>query len=265
MTLPDTDVSDRGHGPPVVFSHGTLLDRTMFDPQCVALTDRYRAIAYTSRAGTSRYAIPHSLDDLVDDCLAVADAAGVGRFVLAGMSVGGFMAVELALRHPERLAGLVLIATMADAYTDEERATFGALLEPIDHEEPISSEVVNAFRPVIFSQRAIEERPALVEEWTDKWRRRPSRSLYGEYRSWIDKPDRLADLAGLGVPTLIIHGVDDGGIPVARADAMHERMVGSTLVRVPGSGHLVTQEHPDRVNEAVRAFLDSLEPWDGDR
>ena len=92
----------------------------MFAPQTAALAERYRTIAYTSRAGTSRYGTERCLDDLVDDCLAVVDEAGVDRFVLVGMSVGGFMAVELALRHPGRIAGLVLMATQADAYTAEE-------------------------------------------------------------------------------------------------------------------------------------------------
>ena len=83
--LPDRDVADVGTGPAVVFSHGTLLDRTMFAPQTAALAGRYRTIAYTSRAGTSRYGTDRCLDDLVDDCLAVVDEAGVDRFVLLGM------------------------------------------------------------------------------------------------------------------------------------------------------------------------------------
>jgi pimeloyl-ACP methyl ester carboxylesterase len=163
VTLPDTDVADVGRGPAVLFSHGTLLDRTMFAPQTAALADRYRTVAYTSRAGTSRYGTERSLDDLVDDCLAVADGAGIDRFVLVGMSVGGFMAVELALRYPERVAGLVLMSTQAAAYTAEERETFGGLLEPLDSDGPSPEHVVEAFVPVIFGKEAPDE---LVERWT---------------------------------------------------------------------------------------------------
>jgi pimeloyl-ACP methyl ester carboxylesterase len=109
------DVADQGHGPPVLFSHGTLLDRTMFAEQTAALADHYRTVAYTSRAGTSEYGTEYDLDSLVADCLEVAARAKVDRFVLVGMSVGGFMAIELALKYPERLAGLILMDTMADA------------------------------------------------------------------------------------------------------------------------------------------------------
>ncbi|GAA5165371.1 MULTISPECIES: alpha/beta fold hydrolase [Amycolatopsis] len=255
----DSDVLDRGHGPAVVFSHGTLLDRTMFDPQIAALGDAYRTIAYTSRAGTSRYGTERSLDDLVADCLDVVD--GIDRFVLVGMSVGGFMAIELALKHPERLAGLVLVSTMADAYTPEERARFGALLEPMNTEEPISAEFAEAFVPVIFGPRTISENPGHVERWVRKWRARPSRSVWGEYRSWIDREDRLGRLAEITLPTLIVHGEEDGGIPIARAEAMHARLPRSTFVRVPGSGHLVTEEAPEAVNRALRSFVDGIAPW----
>jgi pimeloyl-ACP methyl ester carboxylesterase len=262
-TQPDSDLADIGSGPPVVFSHGTLLDRTMFAPQTAALADRYRTIAYTSRAGTSRYGTERNLDDLVDDCLAVADGAGLDRFVLLGMSVGGFMAVELALRHPERIAGLVLMATQAAAYTVEEHETFGALLEPLDTDGTIPEPVVEAFRPVIFGKRALAERPELVDRWTTRWRARPARSLHGEYRSWIDKPDRLADLARITVPTLVVHGEGDNGIAIDHARAMHRRLPDSTFVPVAESGHLVTEEQPEAVTAALAGWLDTLTPWGG--
>ena len=130
------------------------------------------------------------------------------------MSVGGFMADELALRHPERIAELVLMATQADAYTSEERHTFGGLLEPLDTEGPIPEHVIEAFRPVIFGKRPSPSSPTWSTGGPREWRRRPARSLHGEYRSWIDKPDRLADLAQIAVPVLVVHGEGDNGITV---------------------------------------------------
>jgi pimeloyl-ACP methyl ester carboxylesterase len=260
--LPERDVAEVGTGPAVVFSHGTLLDRTMFDAQIAALGERFRTIAYTSRAGTSRYGTERSLDDLVDDCLSVVDEAEIDRFVLVGMSVGGFMAVELALRYPERIAGLVLMATQADAYTAEEHQTYGGLLRPLDTDGPIPEAVVDAFRPVIFGKRALIEQPELVERWTAAWRRRPARSLYGEFRSWIDKPERLADLARITVPVLVMHGEGDNGITVDHAYAMHERLPHSTLAVIADAGHLITEERPGAVTAALAAFLDALTPWE---
>lgn len=262
-SLPDADVADTGHGAPVLFSHGTLLDRTMFLPQTRVLSGEYRTVAWTSRAGTTRHGTERSLDDLVDDTIAVADRAGIGRFVLAGMSVGGFMAVELALRYPERVAGLVLMATQAADYTDRERREFGDLLGPLDADGPIPESVIDAFRPVIFGERALTERPELVERWTAVWRARPARSLYGEYRSWIDKPDRTADLARITVPVLVLHGEDDRGIDIGQARAMHARLPHSTWAPIAGSGHLLTEEQPEAVTAALSDWLRTVRPGEG--
>ena len=87
---PDTVATDRGDGPPLVLSHGTLMDRTMFDPQ-LSLADEYRVVAYDARARTDRYVGPYDLYDLADDCAALLDAKGVDSCVLGGMSMGGFV------------------------------------------------------------------------------------------------------------------------------------------------------------------------------
>ena len=102
-------LSEKGSGPAVVFSHGTLMDATQFDSQLDHLAERgYRALACNSRVLTGEPA-PHTLDDLVEDCRALLDDLGIGKCVLAGLSVGGFMALEFALAHPERLNGLILM------------------------------------------------------------------------------------------------------------------------------------------------------------
>lgn len=249
--LPTEDIYDHGQGPAVVFSHGTLLDRTMFAPQVEALSDRYRTIAYTSRAGTLRFGTERSIED----------GARIDRVVLVGMSVGGFMAIDFALRYPDRVAGLVLMSTQADAYTDSEHTQFGSLLKPLDCEGSIPESVVDAFKPVIFGERALGSAPGLVTRWCDKWRQRPARSLYGEYRSWIDKPDRLSDLRQITVPTLIIHGEDDNGISVDRARAMHDRLPNSELAIIADAGHLVTEEQPDAVTDVLATWLTQQPSW----
>ena len=74
---PETVATDRGDGPPVVLCHGTLMDRTMFDPQLDALADDYRVVAYDTRARTDRYDESYDLYDLADDCVALMDAKGI--------------------------------------------------------------------------------------------------------------------------------------------------------------------------------------------
>lgn len=260
--LPDSDVADVGTGPAVVFSHGTLLDRTMFSSQTDALSGQYRTIAFTSRAGTSRFGTERSIGDLVQDCDDLVQERRLGRFVLVGMSVGGFMAIEYAQRYPEKIAGLILMATQADAYTPAERETFGALLDSLDTDGTIPEPVVQAFVPVIFSNRAIRERPELVARWRDEWTRRPARSLYGEYRSWIDKADEQPNLSRITAPVLVLHGENDQGITVDHAYAMHHGLPNSEIQVIPDAGHLVTEEQPTAVTGALAEWLDRKPVWE---
>src|SRR6266540_2923551 len=101
----DRTVIDCGEGICVVFTHGTLMDYTMFQPQVDALKDSYRVIAYNHRARTHRWSEPYDLRDLATDCREVLDDRTVDKCVLAGMSMGGFMAFEFARMYPGRLAG----------------------------------------------------------------------------------------------------------------------------------------------------------------
>ncbi|MDY7081970.1 MAG: alpha/beta hydrolase, partial [Halobacteria archaeon] len=88
------DVGDASSDTTIVFSHGTLMNRTMFRPQLDALKNECRVVAYDSRSRTERWEGPYSLDDLANDCLALVDALDIDSFVLAGMSMGGYMALR---------------------------------------------------------------------------------------------------------------------------------------------------------------------------
>ncbi len=85
MPVPPYD--EAGRGPAMVFSHGTMMDRSMFRPQLDALSCSFRVIAFDHRARTARWRGPYSLDDLASDCLALLDALGIERCVLLSEAV----------------------------------------------------------------------------------------------------------------------------------------------------------------------------------
>jgi 3-oxoadipate enol-lactonase len=105
-----------GKGPAVVFSHGLLMDQSMFAPQVAALASRYRCISWDER-GHRRTATdtlaPFTYYDSANDLVGLLDHLGVKRAVLAGMSQGGYLSLRCALKHPERVRALVLIDTQA--------------------------------------------------------------------------------------------------------------------------------------------------------
>jgi pimeloyl-ACP methyl ester carboxylesterase len=254
--LPPYD--ERGSGPAVVFSHGTLMDRTMFAPQVEALADAYRVVCFDSRARAGSAERSHDLRDLVADCVRLLDGLGIERCVLAGMSVGGFMALELALAHPERLDGLILIDAMAQAYTPEEQAAYGEEFGKLDADGPVPREWAEWAAPYCFGETTARENPQLIEEWIDRWCRLPARSVYREGFSWLHKDDLSGRVATITVPTLALHGVEDVPIPLERGRAMVAAMPNARLVEVPGAGHTSNLENPPIVNRAIRDFLDQI-------
>jgi pimeloyl-ACP methyl ester carboxylesterase len=103
-----------GDGPVVVFSHGLLMNHTMFAPQVQALRDAYRVVTWDERGhGEAEHDGTWTYWDSADDVIAILDHLGVQTAVLAGMSQGGYLSLRAALRYPERVRALVLLDTQA--------------------------------------------------------------------------------------------------------------------------------------------------------
>jgi pimeloyl-ACP methyl ester carboxylesterase len=252
---------DRGSGPAVIFQHGTFMDHTMFAPQVAAVAGAgSRAVSYDSRALVDPSSL-HTLSDLAGDCLALADSLAIDRFVLCGMSVGAFMAIELALMRPDRLRGLILIDGKAAAYSREEREALVPRFEPLDVDGPVPEAFARWVAPLCFGRTTASNNPALVEHWVERWTTViPARAVHRQYRSWIDRVDRRPRLTEITVPTLLIHGEEDVPTPLAHSLGMHSAIPGSRLVVIPGAGHTSNLEQPGIANEAMLDFLRRLPP-----
>jgi len=253
----DTVATERGSGPPLVLAHGTLMDRTMFDPQLEALSDTARVIAYDLRARTDRWQGPYDLYDLADDCAALLDAHGIDSCVLGGMSMGGFMALRFADRYPERVDGLVLIDTTAGPHDDAEIQRYREMIETTRDTGDVPDQLAGVIKHILFGDTTIEERPALVDTWVDRWRTYPGDAVYHEVESWLDRPDFTDELAEIDVPALVVHGEEDVALEPERSDSLLEHLDARREL-IPEAGHSSNLEHPDPVNDAIRAFLASV-------
>ena len=252
MPVPPYD--EAGRGPAIVFSHGTMMDRSMFRPQLDALSRSFRVIAFDHRARTARWRGPYSLDDLASDCLALLDALGIERCVLGGMSMGGFMALRLALRHPERLNAMILIDSMASAPLSPNEGFFQSL----KHSGPLSEAVAQRNADILFGVTTRSQRPELVEAWKTRWRDLTGPSVYWETASWLQREDLSSRLGEISVPTLVIHGEEDIIIPIAAGEEMADGVQNGSFVRVANAGHTANLEDPDAVNAAISDFVESL-------
>ena len=247
---------ERGSGPAVVFSHGTLMDATMFAPQLGNVAGRgYWTIACNSRVLTGEPA-PHTLGDLVEDCRALLDDFGIAKCVLGGMSVGGFMALEFALAYPERLQGLILISATSLAYTAEEREQYHREFDKLDVDGTVPRAFAEWVAPYCFGATTLAHNRELVDHWIERWATTvPARAVLHQGRSWIDKEDITARLATIQVPALVIHGEEDVPIPIERAQPMVDALPDATFARIPRAGHSVNLEAHQAVNQVIARFL----------
>ena len=246
---------DEGSGDPIVFAHGTLMDRTMFTPQIEALSGDYRTIAYNLRARTDNCHESYDLDDLVEDCKALLEAKDIDSTVLAGMSMGGFMALRFALEYPDALDGIVLVDSMAQPHSQDDQDQYEEMIENArdagDIPEPMADIVAN----LLFGSTSIEERTELVEHWKDRWLTYPGEAVYNETKSWLHRPGVEDRLDEIDVPVLIVHGEEDISIEPEMAEPMVDQLPDARMELIPEAGHSSNTENPEPVNDAIREFL----------
>jgi pimeloyl-ACP methyl ester carboxylesterase len=200
-----------------------------------------------------------SLRILVDDLSAVADHLGWDRFVLLGHSMGGMIAQILALTAPARLAGLILMDT-SHGPPDGIDPDQVALGQQIVREGGMAAliEAQKAVGPGPLDSpahlRLLQERPG-YQEFCDRKAFATSPAMWVSIAGeMLRQPDRLADLAGLALPVLVIVGEEDAGF-LAQCRAMAAAIPGARLAVIAGAGHSPQFESPTSWWEAVSEFL----------
>ncbi len=219
------------------------------------LKRNHRIVGLNHRVLSGRNS-PHTLDDLVEDCRAVMDTLAIRTSVLGGMSLGGFMAIPFALKYPERLDGLVLIATTSTDYPKSEQDGFMAKFMELDIDGMVPRIWADWVAPYVWGETTMKKNKTLVDHWTRVWTSSiPARSVWHQGLAWIRKPDDTARLSRIKVPTLVIHGEEDHPIPIERAARMAKAIPNCKFVRVAGAGHTCNLENPAPVNRALAEFL----------
>jgi pimeloyl-ACP methyl ester carboxylesterase len=246
--------TDEGEGSPLVFIHGFPLSRATWSRQIDGFQPTHRVIAPDLRGLGQSEAQPgtNTMERYADDVHALLRQLETGPVVLAGHSMGGYVALAFARRHPELLRGLVLVATKAGADTpqaaDGRRATAEKVeLEGVDG-------VVDAMAPKML---AAGNRDAAMAEQVRAFME-PSKpeGVIGALLGMAERPDSTPSLGRIRVPTLVVTGAADTVIPPAESEALAKGIPGAELVIIPDAGHLVAFEKPEEFNQALRGWLD---------
>jgi 3-oxoadipate enol-lactonase len=238
-----------GTGPPVLFSHGFLMDHTMFGPQVDALAGEFRCITWDERGfGATSATAPFTYWDSADDALALLTHLGIERATLAGMSQGGFLSLRAALRAPDRVKALVLIDTQAGTEKAEALPGFEAMNAEWNANGP--GAVQDGIAGLILGP-AVDPEP-----WYRKWADAPRDALDLPFRCLVGREDITDRLGEITCPAIIFHGDLDEAITMDRAEVLHRGLSGcESLVVVEGAAHAANLSHPEQVDGPLREFL----------
>jgi len=246
---------DRGDRLPLLFIHGFPLDHGLWDPQVAAFAPQRRVVAPDLAGfGTSEAAAHDTLDGYADDLAALLDHLGIARAVVAGLSMGGYIAFALWRRHAARVGALVLACTKATADTEAGRA--GRYQTAMAVEKDGMGVLAAAMLPNLLARAAPPDVRAQVEAMMQ---RQSPAGAAAALRAMAARPDSTPTLATIDVPTLIVAGAEDAIIPTAEAEAMASGVRGARLSLIAGAGHLANLEEPGAFNVALRSFLEGLD------
>jgi 3-oxoadipate enol-lactonase len=201
--------------------------------------------------------VPYTIADLADDAAGLLAALGVPSAHVVGWSMGGAVAQELALRHPERVRGLVLIAT----YTSSDprgavRQRSWALLR----ERLSLQEYADATWPWVYTVHDYRT-PGLIEGAFQRMLETPAPQPNEAYRRQVEavlSHHTEGRLGGIGVPTLLIFGEEDLLTPLRFARVLAAEVPNARLVTIPRAGHALLWTHGELVTMLLRGWLEEV-------
>jgi pimeloyl-ACP methyl ester carboxylesterase len=243
----------------VLLLTGLAAKRQGWRRQMAAFGQRYRTIAIDHRdVGDSDLTpAPYLVADQADDAAAVLHALGVPKAAVVGISMGGFIALELTLRHPDLVEKLVLTSTSAGGKTHvpaSPRIQMLLVMPRFGRREP-GKTAMRTYN-LIMAPGYCAAHPDDWNEIAEVARHRPqSRQAYRRQLSACLKHNAAPRLGQINVPTLVVHGDVDPLIPAANGRYLAEHIPGARLVMYQHTGHIPIVERAEDYNREVLAFL----------
>jgi pimeloyl-ACP methyl ester carboxylesterase len=252
---------DTRSDPVVVLLHGFPLSRKMWVDQLAFLRPTHRVIAPDLRGHGDSPAPEgiYSMDQMADDVVGLLDGLGVTEpIVLGGLSMGGYVALSLVVRYPQRVRGLILLDTRAAADTPEAARTREETARTVLREGSAGS-IIETMVPRLFGKTTLERHPEKIEPMLAVMERTSAQGVAGALRGMAIRPDRRSDLPKIPQPTLVLVGADDVISPPAEAREIAAALPEAKLEVIPAAGHLAPYENPAAANAAIRRFLERFD------
>jgi pimeloyl-ACP methyl ester carboxylesterase len=240
--------------PPLLLLHGFPLDARMWRFVVECFRDERAVIAPNA---SDLLGLPHgspSMERMADGALSALEAVAPGtRAIVAGLSIGGYVALEFAHRHPERVAALVLSDTRATADTPDGRAARDAMIREVRERG-----VIRGTRPTrvkLLAPDAADDVSAAVDAIIAD---QDEDTVIACIAAMRDRRDNTATLESLAVPVLVVRGAEDAIIPADVAEGMARAARHGQLATIERAGHVPPLEAPAAFNAALVKFLRDL-------
>lgn len=238
----------------IVLLHPFPMDASFWGPMWRALDANAEAITpeFPGFGGAPAAADP-SIDGFADETVEAIRAEGHGAVIVVGVSMGGYVAQSLAVRHPDVVAGLVLANTRADADDADARRGRDSAIDAIRVDG--LDAYLEGLVPRLVSPDADAEVWQRVEAIAS---RQDPEAVCSALEALRDRPDRTGDLARITVPTSVVVGADDAITPRSAADALAAGIADAEQRVIERCGHLSAIERPDAFAGVVRDLLDRV-------
>jgi 3-oxoadipate enol-lactonase len=253
----------QGTGEPLLLITGFTISSAVFEPVLPLYAQRFDCITYDNRGSGRSGAppMPTSMPELAADAARLLDALEIESAHVLGLSMGGMIAQELALRFPECVRGLVLGGTTPGG----PRAVRPGLAELRALAAATAGGLREPGRPWLagwlFSDRFRAEQPERVRERLRHLDRHRAPAHGAAAHLWASVyHDTVARLGNVQAPTLVLHGAQDAMAPLANARLLAARIPGAELRVVPDAGHAFLLERPKETFDLLTGWLDPREP-----
>jgi pimeloyl-ACP methyl ester carboxylesterase len=239
----------------LVLVHAFPLSAEIWESQLAAAPAGWRVVAPDVAGFGRSFPVPHTatFDDDAHDLLALLNHLGEKQAVVAGVSMGGYIAFALLRAAPERVRGLVLADTRAEADTDPARRARQEMLETLERGGVAA--VVDAMLPKLLGHTTHASRPAVVARARAIGLRQSPDGIRAAIHRLMGRPDSTPQLSAIRCPVLVVAGTEDAIIGPEVVRGLQQRIPGARLSLIDEAGHLPNLERPDAFNAALAGFL----------
>ena len=247
-------VIDQGKGPAVLLIHAFPLNRTMWEPQFASLIPHFRVIAPDIRGfGESQPPSPWTMEEIADDLNDLLNRLSIESCAVAGVSMGGYIALPFWSKYPQRIRQLVLANTRARADNEKEKAARNEMIAAIQQNG--AAILPDRMLPRLLKPNSPEAVVTVVRKMIENVN--PLAATHAVI-AMRDRFDFSSALHRISCPTLVVTGEEDAIIRADDSRALADSIPGSQFVQVPHSGHLSNLENPSEFNRALLRFLRSM-------